>query len=371
MQYIDSAPTEDIRLQLIRTLMEVCEGKMYVEAESARLHLRLCKILEDQGDLTGACAAIQDVHVETYGSIGKLEKCEYILEQIRVNLQLKDYVRALIQSRKMNRKILDEPEQRAVKVAFYAIMVQYYVAVDMNTWEISLCFSKMMEAVASSASSPAESSSANEQDQEHQHEQYLCATIAFLLASKRTKEWSALMHSLISRREFDESLASQRSSALQGCAVALRLFSATEIMAYPFEGLSTMQTLCSASLTQVGVSADLVESAAKDYAIKLRLRVIQHNVRVASTYYTRVRFARLAQLTGLSDRELEHELTEMSSAGDVVVKIDRPRGIVVFGKPKSVDAMLSEWTGDIDRMLTLMDSTCHLVNRELLVHNIS
>ena len=51
------------------------------------------------GDITGACDMIQDVHVETYGSLSKKEKAEYILQQIRLNLLKKDYVRALIQSR--------------------------------------------------------------------------------------------------------------------------------------------------------------------------------------------------------------------------------------------------------------------------------
>ena len=57
------------------------------------------------GDISGACDMIQDVHVETYGSLSKKEKAEYILEQIRLNLLKNDYVRALIQSRKMNRKV--------------------------------------------------------------------------------------------------------------------------------------------------------------------------------------------------------------------------------------------------------------------------
>ena len=51
------------------------------------------------GDISGACDMIQDVHVETYGSLSKKEKAEYILQQIRLNLLKKDYVRALIQSR--------------------------------------------------------------------------------------------------------------------------------------------------------------------------------------------------------------------------------------------------------------------------------
>jgi 26S proteasome regulatory subunit N5 len=106
MQYIDATPTEDVKVELIKTLKEICEGKIYVEGESAKLHLMLSHIYEARGDVTGACDMIQDVHVETYGSMSKKEKAEYILEQIRINLKKRDHIRALIQSRKMNRKVI-------------------------------------------------------------------------------------------------------------------------------------------------------------------------------------------------------------------------------------------------------------------------
>jgi 26S proteasome regulatory subunit N5 len=105
MQYINDTPSEDVKIALIKTLMEICEGKIYVEAESAKLHLMLAHIYEKRGDDTGACDMIQDVHVETYGSLSKKEKAEYILEQIRLNLKKGDHIRSLIQSRKMNRKV--------------------------------------------------------------------------------------------------------------------------------------------------------------------------------------------------------------------------------------------------------------------------
>jgi 26S proteasome regulatory subunit N5 len=51
--------------------VDVCAGKMYVEAEDARLHLMLALIHEEDGDLAAACDMIQDVHVETYGALSK------------------------------------------------------------------------------------------------------------------------------------------------------------------------------------------------------------------------------------------------------------------------------------------------------------
>ena len=57
----------------------------------------------------GAAAEIlQEVHVETYGSLSKKEKVEYILEQLRLTLAKKDYVRAAIVAGKINRKHLND-----------------------------------------------------------------------------------------------------------------------------------------------------------------------------------------------------------------------------------------------------------------------
>jgi 26S proteasome regulatory subunit N5 len=103
MTYLDQTPSKNEKISLIKTLMTICEGKIYVEAESARLHLILAFMYEEDGDISTACATIQDVHVETYGSIPREEKAEYIFHQTRFNILNKDFVRALIQSRKMNR----------------------------------------------------------------------------------------------------------------------------------------------------------------------------------------------------------------------------------------------------------------------------
>lgn len=115
---------------------------MYVEAEDARLHLMLALIYEEDGDLGAACDMIQDVHVETYGALSKLEKAQYILQQIRLNLLRRDYARALIQSRKMNRKVIEEEGFEEVKVEFYSMMVEYYRH-EHDAWEMAQCYFKV------------------------------------------------------------------------------------------------------------------------------------------------------------------------------------------------------------------------------------
>ena len=55
----DKELTKEIKIELIRALKAVCEGKMYLEAESARLHLMLALIWEADGNIAGACEIIQ------------------------------------------------------------------------------------------------------------------------------------------------------------------------------------------------------------------------------------------------------------------------------------------------------------------------
>jgi 26S proteasome regulatory subunit N5 len=121
---------------------------------------------EDTGDLEAACDAIQDVHVETYGSLSKREKAEYILEQIRVTLLKKDYIRVMIHSRKMNLKTTEEAGFEDVKIRFYRMMIEYYM-VEKNTWEIAQAYYK----IASTPYVPTVSSNEVDGAVEMKHEQ--------------------------------------------------------------------------------------------------------------------------------------------------------------------------------------------------------
>lgn len=92
-----------------------------MEVERARLTQKLAQIKEDEGDVTGAANIIQELQVETYGSMKKQEKVELILEQMRLCLAKKDYVRTQIISKKINTKFFDEnkAEIQQLKLKYY------------------------------------------------------------------------------------------------------------------------------------------------------------------------------------------------------------------------------------------------------------
>merc|ERR1711968_38321 len=100
-------------------------------------------------------------------------------------------------------------------------------------------------------------------------------------------------------------------------------------------------------------------------------RVTEHNIGVVSTYYARITMERLASLLGLDIATMESQLCDMVSAKQVYARIDRPKGIVVFAAPKTPNELLNDWSTDISTLLKMLESTCHLVHKENMVHKIA
>ncbi len=143
MSYLEQTPDLETKIALIKALIDICDGKLFVEGESAHLHFQLAKIYELQKqDISAACDAIQDIHVETYGSLSKQEKAQYILEQIRLNLVKHDYIRAAIHSRKMNVKTIEEEGFESIKLTYYAMQIEYQLY-EKNGWEIAQAYFKV------------------------------------------------------------------------------------------------------------------------------------------------------------------------------------------------------------------------------------
>lgn len=62
----------------------------------------------------------------------------------------------------------------------------------------------------------------------------------------------------------------------------------------------------------------------------------------------------------------------MVSEKNLVAKVDRPAGVVVFKKEVTKDAnsMLNDWASSISSLLNLVETSCHLINKENMMHNL-
>lgn len=93
MTYLDKAPDS---CELLKTLRTIGEGKIYLEVEFARLTKIVAMQFEAQGNFTEASKVLQEVQVETYGSMEKDEKLEFLLDQLRLLIEEKDHIRFYI-----------------------------------------------------------------------------------------------------------------------------------------------------------------------------------------------------------------------------------------------------------------------------------
>ena len=108
MTYVPLLEDAGARVELINTLRSITDGKIYVEVERARLTKILAGMREAEGRVVEAADILSDVAVETFGSMDKREKADFLLEQVRLTALTKDFVRMGILANKINKKVLDE-----------------------------------------------------------------------------------------------------------------------------------------------------------------------------------------------------------------------------------------------------------------------
>lgn len=106
MSFLDEVPDLETKLTVIETLRTVTEGKIFVEVERARVTRILSDIRKEQGDLKAATDILCELQVETFGSMERREKTDFILAQVALCIENGDWTQAGILSRKISTKYL-------------------------------------------------------------------------------------------------------------------------------------------------------------------------------------------------------------------------------------------------------------------------
>ncbi|GBG34292.1 26S proteasome non-ATPase regulatory subunit 12 [Hondaea fermentalgiana] len=325
-----------VKLQLIETLRTVSEGKIYVEAERARLTMELSRMKEAEGDIASAADILQEEQVETYGAMNKREKLDYLLEQVRLCLDKQDYVRALIIAKKVNRKTIEEGDLEDIKVRFYRLLIRYY-SHEKDPLELARAYSAIFRTPGI-------------QEHPEDWEPELTSAVVMLAISPFDNHQVDLVHKMLQEEKLEQ-LPEYKS--------LLTHFVTDELAQWPLPEHE--------SITQHPLLAD-----SKDwYLPMLRDRVIQHDIRVVAKFYTRISAARLAQMLQLSKDESEKYLCDMvtsTTSERLIAKIDRPAGVITFRGRKTANDHLSEWTADISELLGLVEKTCHIIHKEHAIH---
>ncbi|XP_075230968.1 regulatory particle non-ATPase 5 [Lycorma delicatula] len=344
--YVDQLPTKELKLKLIDTLRTVTEGKIYVEVERARLTHKLAQMKEAEGDIIEAANIIQELQVETYGSMDKREKVELILEQMRLCLGKKDYIRTQIISKKINTKFFEDEGTQDLKLKYYRLMIE----LDQHEGSY-LATCKHYRAVLDTPSIQAD---------ENQRHLILQNVVLYLILSPYDNEQNDLTHRVLQDKTLNE---------INTYKELLRLFTNPELIKW--------SGLCEAYEKELkfgshdAVATDVFKPTSEDGQRRwkdLKSRVVEHNIRVMAKYYTHITLKRMSELLDLPVEETEEFLSNMVVSKSVQAKTDRPAGIVSFTTMKDPNDVLNDWSNHLSALMKLVNNTTHMINKEQMVH---
>uniref|UniRef100_A0A2P2HZ26 26S proteasome non-ATPase regulatory subunit 12-like n=1 Tax=Hirondellea gigas TaxID=1518452 RepID=A0A2P2HZ26_9CRUS len=386
-EYVDLTPDKDTKLKLMDTLRTVTAGKIYVEVERARLTHKLALLKEGDGDVEAAAVAMQEMPVETFGSMEKKEKVEMILEQMRLCLARKDYVRTQIISKKVTIRFFDSGNVNDLKLKFYRLMIEldshessflsicrHYLAIyntvdrapedssgDGDEKKVKKETktkkpSTLQEKMAITAKAAAEAKPAVLTPEETaQKLTVLKHVLLYLILAPYDNEQCDLLH-----RVKQDPMLLQITSYKN----LLQLFATEELIKW--------SGLCSVFETELRSDATTVFPTSTDEGnnrwTQLRNRVVEHNIRMMAKYYTRIQLVRMAELLDLAPKECEEFLCQLVVSGTIIARTDRLAGVVSFGTPLEHSKRLNDWADSLHTLMALVNRTTHLINKEQMVH---
>ncbi|THH17768.1 hypothetical protein EUX98_g9060 [Antrodiella citrinella] len=349
-------------LQLIETLRTVTEGKLFLETPRARVTLLLSKYHESliksptQTDpttkdcLQTASDLLNDLQVETYSSMERREKTEFILEQMRLLIALArvkdsekpagdkkdimgggegEWVKVRVGGRKVNEGFLAEKANEDLKLKYYNMMIEY--ALNQSEY---LDAAKYYYKIWETASIKEDENGRGREALEH--------IVYYIVLAPHDNEQSDMLHRLHNDPAL---LRLDLQYALVKC------FTTQELMRWP-----GIEQIYGPNLRQTDVftSDKLWED--------LHIRVIEHNIRIVAKYYTRITLPRLTTLLDLTPEQAEETLARLVVSGTIWARVDRPTGVVNFRGGKSAEDVMNDWSSDMQRLLSLVEKTWMGVN---------
>lgn len=342
--YVDQIEDIEQKLKLIDTLRTVTAGKIYVEIERARLTKKLAAYRESQGNIDEAASIMQDLQVETYGSMEKREKIDFLLEQMRMCLLKGDFIRTQIISRKISIRAFEDESLHDLKLRFYELMIKLdqhnsdYLSVCKhyrhiyNTPQIKNNTLLMKEALKN--------------------------IVIYLLLSPFDNEQQNILHSLNADKNLEQ---------LPKYKDLVKLINTDEVINWRNLIEHFEQDLKIGDSSYPATDAFKSDEGAKRWT-DFKTRIVEHNMRVMAKYYTRIYTKRMSNLLDLTEEETEEFLSNLVSNKTISGKIDRLAGIVTFEKQKEPNEMLNDWSNSLSILMNTINKTTHLINKEEMVH---
>ncbi|AET41372.1 proteasome regulatory particle lid subunit RPN5 Ecym_8076 [Eremothecium cymbalariae DBVPG len=338
MEHLEDLKDLNTKVTTIDTIRTVTENKIFVEVERARVTRTLAHIKRSQGKSDEATDLLCELQVETYGSMEMSEKIEFIIEQMELSILKGDFSQATVLSRKILKKTFKNEKYEALKLEYYKLLIK--IGLHKSEYlEIAQYYMEIYNTPSVKKS-------------EELWKPALSHIVYFLILAPYDNLQSDLIYKLqqdnnLKKLELHESLA--------------KLFTTAELMRWPMVK-QTYEPLLN--------QEDVVFGSNKVHWEDLRKRVIEHNLRTISKYYTRITLPRLNELLDLNETETETFISNLVNQGVIYAKINRPAKIVNFGKPKNSSELLNEWSSNVDQLLEHIETIGHLITKDEIMHGL-
>jgi 26S proteasome regulatory subunit N5 len=272
------------------------------------------------------------------------EKVTFILDQMRLCLKNKDHIRAQIISKKVSIKYFEDEETHDLKLAFYQLMIE----LDKNEGSfLDIC--KHYHAIYETP---------RVKNNENDKRMALKCVVLYVCLAGYSNEQSDFMH----RVSLDKEL---KDDALKSYAGLLTLFLTPEIINW-----AQLEQQYSSEFRSTGSEAPDVFRATEDGDSRwksLRDRVVEHNIRIMTKYYTKVSLSRMSVLLDLPVEEVENCVSRLVFKKMIYARIDGLTNIVSFQQPRDASKVLDDWSVNINSLMLLLSHTSHLIDKEIMV----
>ena len=346
---------------LLQTIIKVTEGKIFVEYEYSQAIRKMAEIHLMNNEINEAAKLIQDVQIEAFGSLENKYKVDYILFQMQVLLEKKDYIRTLIVSNKIKRNHLDDDGFELLKIRFFQLMIEYYFCsekyIDVSkSYKILYDFvkainDKLVDIEKNSKEVKAELMEnyikvKNENNLKKLFENY----VLFLSICPPEMETKNMFNELFIKykKELD----------LDG-----------NILYIVEKRLSDDIILIDNVLFNKFKEYEIFKK--NPNLIKLFKKYwIQHDLSIFEKFFGQIHIERISEMTLVSIDEIENELADMVVNNYIFAKINRIEKIVNFRKKTDYHDELDNYNYDMNNLLKKIEETCHLINKEYLTYGI-
>lgn len=353
MAYVDKISDEPLKIYFVTELKNICDKKIYVEVEYARCAMILVKYNETKGaNLEEAARIMENVQVETYSSMTKQEKVEFILYQMHIQFILGDPIRLIIVSKKINPKMLNEPGFSLYKVTYYL----YLYFLNLKSKDFAAC-SENLEQVLDGLQLTADLQSLHKIDSNLQ-ERYV------YYFDKQTVAEAVLLFAALAPHHDGKIAKLAQLKKRYECHLPVQSRVIPTIDSF----LSKEVTSGMLDLQSLTAFPPLSRNASESEELLTALggQLIKKNIVIIATYFRNIRMRRLSEILEAPIDQVEDGLCDLIVDGIVKGKIDRPNGVIhfVLAEISNDDEMVDGWVKNINEIVDIIDLACERIEHE-------